>query len=337
MSRIIKMKETPPEEMNIEDHEMAIKIRQKAQYTNELNALNTWVLSQADKIVDGKILPSTKMIPVNGTVENPIPADLRSFFEYILEEYRIPRKEVRAFQVQCIKPMEPYSSKIKKENKEVTIKQCLANTSDRFVFFGGSKELLRYKIINIDQLRKAAKLPPNAYIPREFTEQVAQNSIIHMDLVTAISNMLVVDNLPFYMRPKKSGFRDGFKIQKNPNKRWIVVLDVIATAEKFDTVLAEKLEMIGHIIGNKPDSKEAKVIQSFASAQKSEPASSISSVENDSEAPLLVELKEEKCGSSDEDEDVEDVEMPSNLNRTNDLDIVITQTEDVDQDVLDGL
>jgi hypothetical protein len=48
-------------------------------------------------------------------------------------------------------------------------------------------------------LRKAAKLPPNAHIPEQFTEQVAQNSILHMDLVTGISNRLIVDNKKFFM------------------------------------------------------------------------------------------------------------------------------------------
>lgn len=347
MSGKVKMiKQAPPEEMNIEDHEMAIKIRQKAQYTNELEELKTWVLSQPEKFLDNQIVPSMKMIPSKGGETNPIPSELRSFFSYILEEYRIPENEVRAYQIQCIKPMETYSQELRKSTSEITIKQCLANTSDRFVFFGGSKELLRYKIINIDQLRKAAKLPSNAYIPREFNEQVAQNSIIHMDLVTGISNRLVVDNKTTYMRPKKAGFREGFKIQKNPNKRWVVVLDIIATTEKFDTVLAEKLEMIGHIIGNKPDSKEAKVLKSFSTAQKPDILPSVTEEtskqvdDDDADAPLLVMLDEprdtQKCGC-DSDEDIEDVEMPSDLGGDNNTESVIITSEEVSQEALDCL
>lgn len=329
MSGKVKMiKQTPNDEMSIEDHEMAIKIRQKASYTNDLESLKDWVLSQPNQIVDDMIVPSMKMF---STVkdpkkpDNPIPPqELVNFYEYILEEYRIPRTEVRAFQVQIIKPLDQYSKKDRSSTKEITIKQCLANTSDRFVFFGGSKELLRYKIINIDQLRKAAKLPPNAHIPREFIEQVSQNTIIHMDLVTAISNRLVVDNKGAYMRPDKPGFRKGFMINKSPDKRWVVVLDIIATTEKFDNVLSDKLEMIGHIIGNKPDSKEVKVLQSFQTAISDEK----NKREDEDEVPLLVDVPEDQRILKDDEtkfdeSDVEDIEIPDN--------------EEMCQEVLDSL
>lgn len=348
MSGKVKMiRQAPPDEMNIEDHEMAIKIRQKASYTNELDSLKEWVLSQPNQIVDGIVVPSMKMFSTildpNKPTTNTIPQELSNFFEYILEEYRILKSEVRAIQIHCIKPMEKYSKEERKSTSEVTIKQCLANTSDRFVFFGGSKELLRYKIINIDQLRKAAKLPSNAYIPREFTEQVAQNTMIHMDLVTAISNRLVVDNKGAYMRPEKPGFRKGFKISKNPDKRWIVVLDIIATTEKFDTVLSEKLEMIGHIVGGKPDSKEAKVLESFQNAVTSGKLSSVAEEPEEDDAPLLVDIPENERTESntelDNESDIEDVEIPSNLCgfSSESCNINSSSNNEVSQNVLDAL
>lgn len=313
----VKILKQEPEGMDIGEHEMAVKIRQRSSYTNDLETLKSWVLNQDSTIVDGQICPTMKIFTAkfdpNKPTNNLVPEELKNFFAYMLEEYRIPLSEVRAYQVQCIKPMSSYSLVDKKNTKEIVIKQCLANTSDRFVFFGGSKEFLHYRIINIDQLRKAAKLPPNAYIPKEFTEQVSQNCMLHMDLVTAISNRLVVDNKGSYMRPDRPGFRKGFSISKQPEKRWIVVLDILATAEKFDTVLAEKLEMIGHIVGAKPDSKEAKMIKSFKEVADSSKLSTI--VEsNEEDTPLLVEVPEtEDQGSQqkDDDDDVEEIVIDS--------------------------
>lgn len=352
MSGKVKMiRQAPPDEMNIEDHEMAIKIRQKSSYTNELEQLKSWVVNQPSTIIEDKVLgkviaPSMKMLPAN-----PKPIELQSFFDYILEEFRIPPSEVRAFQISCIKPMELYESSVRKNTKEITIKQCIANTSDRFVFFGGSKELLRYSIINIDQLRKAAKLPPNAHIPRQFVEQVSQNSMIHMDLVAGISNTLVLDNQTSYLRPKREKFRENYKISKNPGKRWVVVLDVIATSEKFETVLQEKLSMIGHIVGSKPESQEAKVLQTFTPSKDAskDPATQTeqSKKEDDEECPLLVDVpecdqKEPSRKSDEDDSDVEDIEIPSEVGEVGEEKGVLVAEEkyaddSVSQDVLDAL
>lgn len=304
--KVKMIKQLPPEEMNLEGHEMAIKIRQKSTYTNDLDLLKEWVSSQPETVKDGLIVPTSKMFAMrpdpNKPTDQPLPPELRDFVSYLLEEYRIPENEVRACFFNVIKPMKQYSAEAKANSRDITIKQCLAHTSDRFVFFGGSRELLKYKIINIDQLKSAANLPTGSHIPKEFYEQVAQNSLIHMDLITAISNRLFVDGKNSYTRPNKPGFRSGYQINKNPDNRWIIILDLIATNEKFDNVLSEKLEMIGHIIGSKPNSKEAKAIQSFKPPVVKEA---------DDEAPLLVELDTpiEKSTESYNSDDAEDIAL----------------------------
>jgi hypothetical protein len=177
----------------------------------------------------------------------------------------------------------------------------MAFISDRFILFGGSKEQLTYKVINMDQLKKQMGMD-GMYIPEKFHENIAENSVTRMDLTTAIANILQVNNERSYPRPKKKGFRDGIVIPKNPSKRWILCFDVIATTDKVNTVLKDKLQMMSEIMNVAPASQKAKVLRSFKPAMDSALNSAINK-DNDDEAPELVKL--------DEDSDVEDVEMPT--------------------------
>lgn len=292
MSGRVKMiKKKSIEEPSLDDSEMAMKLRQKATYDYDLENLKSWVDSLDINVSDRTIKPITKMFPVTPNPDKPetvIPANVRPFIEFLLEEYSIPKSQVRAFQFQVVKPLSEYSAADVCLSNDITINGALANTRDRFIFVGGSKELMRYNVINLEQMKKALKLSSNTQIPENYTDQMSRNSIVHMELVPAFTNRLIFNNENSYMRPKKKGYRDGFSIEKNPNKRWIVVLDIIATSKHFDEVLSEKLEFIGHFTGKtKHFSSETKEIVSKITEKCTDTKDDI----NLDEAPQLVDIR----------------------------------------------
>lgn len=329
--RIKKMKQEPSESMNLEEHQNSAAIRTKTKYTTNLDVIKCWIDTVEPSVVNGIITPTIKTYwkvprpaqeasPAVGDVpakparaaEQNLPQALKGFVEYMLEESRIPQSEVRGYMFYVIKPLDTYNKEAIINTPLINIKQCMAFISDRFVLFGGSKEQLTYKVINMDQLKKQMGMG-GMYIPEKFHENISENSVTRMDLTTAIANILQVNNERSYPRPKKKGFRDGIVVPKNPNKRWILCFDVIATTDKVNTVLRDKLQMMGDIMNVAPTSKEAKILRSF------KPAMDAAIAEAD-EAPQLV-------STEDDDSDVEDIVIP----------VPKGSCSTVDSDILDEL
>lgn len=329
--RIKKMRQEPQDSMNLEDHQNSAAIRTKSKYTTNLDVIKNWVDTVEPTVTSGVITPSIKTYwkvprpaqeasPALGDVpakvaraaELPLPSELKGFVEYMLEESRIPQSEVRGYMFYVIKPLDSYPKEAIKNTPIISIKQCMAFISDRFVLFGGSKEQLTYKVINMDQLKKQMGMG-GMYVPEKFYENISENSVTRMDLTTAIANILQFNNERSYPRPKKKGFRDGVVITKNPSKRWILCFDVIATTDKVNTVLRDKLQMMGDLMNVAPESKQAKVLRSFKPAMDA-------AIAEAEETPQLVNVE-------DDDSDAEDIVIP----------VPKGNCATVDADVLDNL
>lgn len=248
--------------------------RKKFKYSSDLNLLRDWVKSLEDNSKDGKIISTDRKYYKNPHLEKnggePLPEELNFFVNFMLEDRRISLDEVRGYSFSVIKPLSSYSDKeIIRNSKEIIIDQCKANVSDRFIFFGDSIELLTYQLIDISKMKAIANLGPSQQIVENIDEQVTCNDVIHLELQGAISTRIRVDNNNFYTRPHRNGFRDGFKFKKTPQKRFIVVFDIIATTEKVQTVLNEKISMLKDIIEEDPESTQAKMIKSYQSELES--------------------------------------------------------------------
>lgn len=324
--RIKKIRQEAPESANLEEHKNSSLIRIKSRYTSNLDIIKNWIETVDPNVKDGKIVPSVKTFwknpkPATETkaAELPLPDELKAFVNYMLEESRISMDEVRGYTFFIVKPLGSYSKEAIKESNEINIKQCMGYVSDRFVLFGGSREQLTYKVINMDSIKKQMGMG-NVYIPERFYENVSENTVTRMDLTSAISNILQVNNDSNYLRPPKKGFRSGERIQKNPYRRWILVMDIIAVTEKVNTVLRDKLDSMGQLMNVAPESKQAKILKSF----KTE----IDKVsENDEEAPKLVNP-----------DDVEDIEFPSSSGaNSSSYRVDALELSSVEPEVLDSL
>jgi hypothetical protein len=299
-----KIKVCHDEVPNLEEHKNANSIRIKSRYNSNLPIIKEWVDSVDVNIINNTIMPTTKIFwkepkpyekPKAGEVakppELPLPSELRGFVDYMLEESRIPMDEVRGYMFHVIKPLNNYTKESIKNTPIINIKQCMAFISDRFVMFGGSNEQLMYKTINMDQIKKSIGMG-NISIPEKFYDNVSENSVSRMDLTIAIANILQVNNEKSYPRPHRKGFRDGITVKKDPYKRWILIFDVIATTIKVNSVLREKIDMMGNIMNTNPNSTEAKIIRSFKPEK------------------LDKDIQKDTKEIGEEDEDVEDVEIP---------------------------
>lgn len=241
--------------------------RKKFKYSSDLNFLREWVNSLEDNSKDGKIIATNRKYYKNPELEKNggtnLPQELSFFVNFMIEDRRISLDEIRGYSFSVVKPLKSYQKELSKNTKEIIIDQCKANVSDRFIFFGDSIELLTYQLIDISKMKAIANLGPNQQIVENIEEQVTCNDVIHLELQAAISTRIKVNNNNFYARPHRNGFRDGFKFKKNPQNRIIIVFDIIATTEKVQNVLNDKISMLKDIIEEDPESNEAKMIKSY--------------------------------------------------------------------------
>lgn len=264
---------------------------------------------------EGKLVPTVVTFwknPVQSSDPNkpsqlPLPEELKTFVAYMIEEGRIPLDEVRGYSFHVLKPVKKVSSS---PDDEVTFEQCKIYVSDRFIYTHGSRELLNYKIIDISKIKEQAGLGRNTPVIESIEDPVTGGDVIHMDIQGAISTLPTVNNLNHYQRPEKPGWRRE-TISKNPTKRTIIILDIIATAHKVQTVLRHKVDTFKGILETKPNSQQAKMIRTF---QKNAGVD-IEEKKEDDEVPTLVNLPndvsstiEEKKDTVTEDVYVEDVE-----------------------------
>lgn len=299
-----------------ETHDLS-QLRTKFRY--EGPSLKEWVDKLQTTIKDDKIVPTVisyfKEPNPEKPSEKPVPPELLPFINFMLEEKRIPQSEVRGYTFHVIKPalkIEPPTS-----DYENIIEQCKVYVSDRFIFTDGSRELINYRIIDIRKMTAMAGIGAHQQMIENIEEQVKDKDVICMDLQAAISMRLHINNRSSYDRPNRKGFRKGVKIPKNPMSRYIVVMDVIATADKVQNVLRNKTEMIQEIIHNKPESEKAKIIRSF-----------------NNNAPSVVSHKEEEIKEDESNvPDLVDLALKDTAEASN-PDVF---NEDIDDDVLNKL
>ena len=287
----------------------------RTKFRYEGPSLHEWVNSleteEKNDIIVPTVLTYFKNPDPEKPFENPLPSELLPFVNYMLEEKRIPQSEVRGYTFHVIKPLKERNQK--SLTYENIVEQCKVYVSDRFIFVDGSRELLKYVVIDVRKFGSMVGLQSHQQMVENIEEQVREKDVICMDLQAAISMRLHVNNKTSYDRPYKKGFKKGVKISKNPMNRYVVVLDIIATTDKVNKVLKNKTEMLEEIMDNKPDSQQAKVIRSFTN--KADTIIAESKEEKDNEE--IPELVKEPC---------EDIHKNSSF-----------YVEDVDDDVMDNL
>lgn len=292
MSGRIKMIKQRNVSVSVDETHDLSQIRTKFKYDGP--SIKDWVLSLPTNEKEGEIIPTSVTFfkdpnPLKPS-EKPLPTELQTFVDYMLEEKRIPVSEVRGYSFHVIKPatqVEKISS-----TKEITFQQCYVYVSDRFILTEGSPELLTYRIIDIRRMTASMGLGPNQQAIENIEEQIKSKDVIHMDIQAAIAMRIIANNKSCYPRPDRKGFKKGVKISKDPMNRFIVILDIIATSDKVENVLRAKTEMISNIMDSKPESQQAKMIRSFNNSLPAE-AKEESTVFEDEKVPELVAVDKE--------------------------------------------
>ena len=194
---------------------------------------------------------------------------------------KIPESEIRGYTFHVLNPAK------RKSDEEISFDQCKMYISDRFIFTHGSNELLQYQIIDIDRIKEYAGLGKKTPVIETIEDPVKSGDVIHMDIQGAISTLPTVNNKSGYPRPDRDGFKKGVSISKNPLRRTIIILDIIASTEKVQTVLRDKVSTFKQILDTKPTSQKAQLVRSF---QKAASAAELDekTTENEDEVPKLV-------------------------------------------------
>lgn len=261
------------------------KFRSKFNYDGN-DALSEWVKTLPISEKDEKLVPTsvTFFKEPNPKKENekPLPSQLRPFVDYMAQEKRVPDDEIRGWTFHVLNP-----SKVKSD-REISFEQCKVYVSDRFIYIYGSNEKFTYHVIDISKAKAISNLAPNQQIIEDIEEQVKSGSVVHLEFLAAISMLLKVNDQGSFRRPSRKGFQEGVMIPKNPLRRTIVVLDIIATTKKATDVLLKKVQMFDEILEEKPDSKQAKIIRSFKEDMDKE---NKTGEENNEEVPELVNVE----------------------------------------------
>ena len=299
--------------------------------------LKRWVdsLPDSEENESGVIVKKYHRVVDPGKTEEqqpPVPADLIPYITFATIKKSIPEAEQRAYQLHVIKPnskllklLQPVKGedeadkvarlrRVRAEQERIlTIDQSQFIVSDRFIYVGGSREFIGFKLIDITKMKTLSQLAPNQKIMETINLPVAKKEVIHLEMQRAISMRLQVNNQKSYIRPPKTGWRSGVTVEKNPIERFIVVLDVIAPSWRVRDVLMKKIDMVDEIVESKPNSQQARMIQSFKAEMDAKSASEIKeNGDEDDEAPNLVSVDESgKKSGEDSDDDVEDIEVPA--------------------------
>lgn len=231
------------------------------------------------------------------------PEELDYLLDYCTMKKNVPRNEQRAYVLHVIKPCTDL-----KKKKKISIEKSELIVSDRFIYCGGSNEFIRMEVLDLSGVDALSGLIPKQKMMDAINVPVTKNEVIHLETESSVSMSICVNNDTNYTRPPKDGHRSGIKTKKYPDKRYMIVLDIIATSEKVKTVLKEKTSFINSIVNDKPNSEQAKLINKVTEKMK----------KDDDDGPLLVDvhpddqketeyigLKEKEI--DDSDSDVEDV------------------------------
>lgn len=318
--------------------QMLNKIRMKFSYREDnkdrtdgtdigINSLIEWANSQPEKVdEEGKIIPSEitfwKVHNSKRPDEGLLPPELYLFVQYMINGAipKIPESEIRGYTFHVL------NAPKQKSNDEISFDQCKMYVSDRFIFTYGSNELLQYQVIDIDRIKEYAGLGKKTPVIEVIEDPVRPGDVIHMDIQGAIATLPTVNNKTSYPRPDKKGFQKGVSVSKNPLRRTIIILDIIATTEKVQTVLRDKVSTFREILDTKPNSQKAQMIRNFQRSADS--AASADVATGDAEI-------EEAAEDSKLPVDVTEDEVPTlvpDQNPTNRVEVNGVTVEDVNEE-----
>lgn len=282
-ARVVKMKQEI--QVGTDPTQMLTLIRNECTVSNG-KEVGEWV----------KSLPDVKDAEGNNAVQffqfevSQLPPALKSMIDFLLEQRNIDYKDIRRFDIHVIKPVAEFQKRqMGKKGKPVhvnTFENLKITSSDRFLYISGL-EKITYKIIDISAMAQQFGVGGAQRIVEEFTEQTGAYKAFHMDIQAAIAMSINYDDADTFHVPERKGWRSTY--MKKGKGRWGIVIDVVATVERLDEVVEQKMKPIEDLLQNNPDSKKAKQIRSFQEKIKKE---------------------QEALVKDDSDEDVEDVEIP---------------------------
>lgn len=293
-----------------------------------ISSLLEWAESQPTKLDDkGNPIPSEitfwKVHNPKKPNEGLLPSQLDLFVRYMLAGGSIPDSEVRGYTFFVSKPVP------KGTHGTITFDQCKMYVSDRFIYTIGTNELLKYELIDVDTIKEYAGLGKKAPVIQTIEDPVKSGDVIHMDIQAAIATYPVVDNNTSYPRPQRKGFKDGVSISKDPSRRYVIIMDVIASVDKVQTVLRDKIGFFKQMISSKPDSKQAQMIKSFQKKagldeDMNPKVEDKSENKEDDEVPQLVSVEDTVKDNNNSDE---------TSNRTEINGVIIEDVNDNDDDL----
>lgn len=264
-----------------------------------------------------KSLPDVKDSEGNNVVQffnfeiSELPPALKNMIDFLMEQRNLSYDDVRRFDVHVIKPVNEFQKRPNgKKGKQPhinTFENLKITSSDRFLYISGL-EKITYKIIDISTMAQQFGIGGAQRHVEEFTEQTGAYKALHMDIQAAIAMSINYDDCDTFLIPEKKGWRSSFV--KKGKGRWGIVIDVVATIERLDSAIDEKMKPIEDLLQNNPESKKAKQIRSFQEKIKKE-------------QEVLVK----------EDSDVEDVEIPQLVSV--DETVVTTKKSDIESDDID--
>jgi len=206
------------------------------------------------------------------------PPGLSKLKDFFLFDRQIPVNEIHAAIITVYPPPRESSS------YENTIETALMVTRDRFIYVIGSDEMVEYTMQNPDQMSETfgMKVPKNAM--REIPEHVERGYAYHMQQTSAVAMCWKFNDTNFFKKMTRNG--KGFRetsFEKRVRGRYIVVIDFLMDAKRFKETIKETVGYISEI------AEDEKGTAKGVMAQKA-----------------LEKIK-------DEEEDVEDVEIPDNV------------------------
>lgn len=303
MSKVRTMSSKQKVMIGPDKSQMLNKIRMKFQYKEDIkdrsdgtdigiNSLIEWARNQPEKVDEnGKTVPSEitfwKTHNPKKPTEGLLPEELKLFVQYMIIGAipKISESEIRGYTFHVLNPVK------RRSDDEICFDQCKMYVSDRFIYTHGSNELLQYQIIDIDRIKEYAGLGKKTPVIETIEDPVRSGDVIHMDIQGAIATLPTVNNKSGYPRPDKEGFKKGVTVSKFPLKRTIIILDIIATTEKVQTVLRDKVSTFRQILDTKPNSQKAQMVRSFQRAVDVEEKSDEKAcVDDEEEVPSLVEI-----------------------------------------------
>jgi hypothetical protein len=288
---------------------MLSNIRKAFSYSDRDNQLKEWVNSLPDSLNESgqqkvitKIFKHRCFVDPKKSTDIPLPDELLSFVNFMTIDRNIPLDEQKALSFHIIKNAKKISS------YETTIDPCKMIVSDRFIYVGGSNEQITYKMMDISKMKELSNLAPGKQIVDKFYENAKRDSVYHMEIQSAISLQICVNNENTYPEPEKKGYKKGVVNRKNPMSRFMIILDIIAPTEKVKNVLLKKVEMVEDMIDINPESKKAKLVKSFKTNIDKEMSSVEKEVDKEVEKELINPFSSLKMESIEESslKDVED-------------------------------